>query len=638
MRARSGAASLYTGKADGTMNAFVKQAVRRPVFTILLTLLLSLSIALSCIGCTAWASARREQEEISAAYTTIAIPIEPDLSNRAPAEIASALQNRVYADQAAQKAPMLRAIDRRCLLSAHVPGMRSLSSSRMDPSEYNLAFDGECYALAVFALRCESVAERPAEGTLLYDATFHVERIVALSDAYDCFPAPDTVHIYSDVREADGALPFEAGKTYLVFGEYEERRVVRTQEGYRQMTNENRYLIPFPEMNSNRYGDPSALESGETRGQVYHYPAEGQLPWFSAYSGTVSEFLASDAAAPWRDTILPLCRINHESAAVILTDRVQSLYSFNTGEAVLLSGRFFTDAEYQTGADVCIISAAYAELNGLALGDALTLDVYGSGFGEYSNGATANSLLAAEDPGPYRQRYGMKPDDTLGVCKPYTIVGMYTGPRFAFGAYSCNADTIFLPKASIPGGGDYEMPANALLNSFILENGTAEAFEQALQQQGLGGQFLYFDQGFSSMQVSLKTLESNARRLMLVGIGAFLLIPALFLFLNFRRMRPSIQCARRLGRSRGAILGEVLALLLSLELAAVLLGARLAALLFDGVTGAALSGALVLRQGELFSAAAVMAVLLALASTGCAAIAVNQRLMKSQSGSNGRMS
>ena len=146
------------------MNIFLKQATRRPLFTTLLVLLLSFSVLLSCTGYSAWESAKTQKNEISNGYTTIAIPIEPDLSNLSPEELATALQNRVFADKAAQEAPQITTVDRRCLLSAHTAGSRSLSSSSIDPSEYNTAFDGECYSLAVFALRCSGIREQPTEG------------------------------------------------------------------------------------------------------------------------------------------------------------------------------------------------------------------------------------------------------------------------------------------------------------------------------------------------------------------------------------------------------------------------------------------------------------------------------------------
>lgn len=612
------------------MNIFLKQATRRPLFTTLLVLLLSFSVLLSCIGYSAWESAKTQKSEISNGYTTIAIPIEPDLSNLSPEEIATALQNRVFADNAAQEAPQITMVDRRCLLSAHIAGSRSLSSSSIDPSEYNTAFDGECYSLAVFALRCSGIREQPTEGMFLYDATFSVEEIVCLSDAYNTFPRPDSVHIYSDVRESNGAAPFEKGKTYLVFGQYQDHRVVRSADGHDQVKNENRYIVPFPEINSNFYGEPSSLELGSYNGLDYHFPAAGQLPWVCEYTGSVTDYLNSDAASTWREDIVPLCQLNYESAAVILTDRAESMYSFNTGDEALLSGRFFTGEEYTNGDDVCVISAAYAEQNGLQLGDMIQLDYYDSGFGEYNNGATANSMLAAEDPGPYRQRYYMSPDDAIGVCKNYTIVGIYTGARFAFGAYQLNADTILVPKASVPNAQNYETRANSLLNTFVLKNGSAKEFEKYMEQQNLAGQFLYFDQDFSSMQESLDALETNAMRLMMVGIGVFLLTSALFLFLNFRRMNLTIRGVRLLGRSSKAVFREIIMALIPLETLAVLFGTCAAIALFDVVTRNLLSSALTLRPEAMAVSAVTAFVFLMVSTMISTAIFANRKLMKAK--------
>lgn len=612
------------------MNIFLKQATRRPLFTTLLVLLLSFSVLLSCTGYSAWESAKTQKNEISNGYTTIAIPIEPDLSNLSPEEITTALQNRVFADKAAQEAPQITTVDRRCLLSAHIAGSRSLSSSSIDPSEYNTAFDGECYSLAVFALRCSGIREQPTEGMFLYDATFSVEEIICLSDAYNTFPKPDSVHIYSDVRESNGAVPFEKGKTYLVFGQYQDHRVVRSADGYDQVKNENRYIVPFPEINSNFYGEPSSLELGSYNGLDYHFPAAGQLPWVCEYTGSVTDYLNSDAASTWREDIVPLCQLNYESAAVILTDRAESMYSFNTGDEALLSGRFFTGEEYTNGDDVCVISAAYAEQNGLRLGDMIQLDYYDSGFGEYNNGATANSMLAAEDPGPYRQRYYMSLDDAIGVCKNYTVIGIYTGARFAFGAYQLNADTILVPKASVPNAQNYETRANSLLNTFVLKNGSAKEFEKYMEQQNLAGQFLYFDQDFSSMQESLDALETNAMRLMMVGIGVFLLTSALFLFLNFRRMNLTIRGVRLLGRSSKAVFREIIMALIPLETLAVLFGTCAAIALFDVVTWNLLSSALTLRPEAMAVSAVTAFVFLMVSTMISTAIFANRKLMKAK--------
>lgn len=610
------------------MNIFLRQISRKPIFTILTVLLLGFSVALSCIGYSAWTSAKIQHDEISSGYTTIAVPIEPDLTKLSPDEIGIALQNHMLADFAARKAKELSAIDRRCLLSAHIEGKKSLSSSRIDPSEYNIAFDSECYSLAVFALRCENIKESIAADIIYYDATFEVEEIVCLSDAYDSLPKPDVIHIYSDLCDKSGALPFEVGKTYLVFGQYQDYRIVKSADGYRQVTTENRYIIPFPELDHSFSDDkPSSLKVGKLNGRSYHFITDEKLHWVSEYVGTAADYLSGDSASIWSEYIIPLCRLNHESAAVILTDRIESMYAFNTKAASLFSGRFFTDDEYSEGSDVCVISAAYAELNDIKLGDKIQLDYYDSSFITHSNGANSNSALS-KDPGPYRQRYYMTPEDAIGVRKEYTVVGIYTGARFAFGAYQFNADTIIVPKASVPEAQNYEEPGNSLLNTFILKNGFAEQFEKNLEKQGLGGQFLYLDQGYSSMQESLNALETNALRLTIVGGGVFLLASALFIFLNFRRMKPIIRGVRLLGISPKAVFGEIISVLIPSAILAVALGAGLSVVLFDTVTKNILSSTLTLHPQAPIIASVSTFVVIAISIIICTVIAVQRKLMK----------
>lgn len=622
------------------MNLMSKQAVRKPIFTMLMVLLLSLSIALSCIGYSALISAKLQQESITTEYTTVAIPKHPEMSDPFSDELEVALQKRVYADRAAQEAPQLEMIDRRGYLAGHIPGSRSLSSSSVEPGEYNEAFDEEPYSLAVFALRCENVTDTVCEESFQYQSTFSVEEVVSLSSAYDCFPPLDTVHILGNICQKDGTVPFQVGRTYLVFGTYYDRRVTsgagfllhedgtHTIETYRQIEMDKRWLIPFPQIRSNENAEPSSLEEGTLNGLIYHYPTEGQLPWATEYEGSVEEFLSSEEGKVWKEEILPICQYNHESAVVILTDKITSMYSFNNGDASLVSGRFFTQEEYDRGEAVCIVSAAYADLNGLKLGDSLEIDYYDSGFVDCMNGGQVNSMFETEDPGPFRQRNCLMPEDAIGVRKKYTIVGMYTGARFAFGIYHFNADTILVPKKSVPNAQEYEEPSNSLLNTFVLKNGTEQEFEQYMEEQDLGNQFLYFNQEFTAAQGALEALEQNALRLFCLGVGVFLLVGILFLFLNFRRMKPIIQTARRLGRPAKKIWGEIQVLLLFQVGMSTLLGGVLAAILYKTITRTVLSEALTLQPIALAEAALLLFVALFLIASCWAVWAVSRKLMK----------
>ena len=130
------------------------------------------------------------------------------------------------------------------------------------------------------------------------------------------------------------------------------------------------------------------------------------------------------------------------------------------------------------------------------------------------------------------------------------------------------------------------------------------------------------------MQESLDALETNAMRLMMVGIGVFLLTSALFLFLNFRRMNLTIRGVRLLGRSSKAVFREIIMALIPLETLAVLFGTCAAIALFDVVTRNLLSSALTLRP---MAVSAVTAFVFLMVSTMIStAIFANRKLMKAK--------
>ncbi len=619
------------------MNVFWRQSGRSILFTLLLAILLCLSVVLSCTGFSAWAGAVAQGSAISGSYTTIAVPKTPvvDPLQINPEELGTTLGKKVSAEQAAREAPQLKLMDRRCLLSAYIEGLTPVSSASMDPGEYNEAFENACYSMSVLALKCTKVERDPTEYVM--DLTdFEVLETVSLMDAYACFPAPETVSIFSKLCSQDGSHLFEVGKTYLVFGFYHDFRVAPdilggTGKSYKQVItpHSKRYIIPMPEGQSFRYTDHvSDIRNGTIDGHPYFYAVDGSLPWYTEYTGSVDAFLASDAGTVWREEILPLCQLNHRCAPVMLTDCVTSLYAFNAGNASLLEGRFFTEEEYQDGSPVCLVSAAFAQLNGLKLGDSIHLDYYNPGCMESLSGAMANSELDVPDPGPYYLRYYATPSDSIDFQETYTITGIYTGPRFTFGAYALNADTILVPKASVPGAQAYEMMGYLRLNSIVLDNGSVEAFEQYMESRDLGDQWLYLDQDYTAMRASLKVLEINALRLAWIGVAAFLLVSALFLFLNFRRMKPVIRGARLLGKPAKAISKEVLTTLILTEAAALALGALLSASLFHAVTLPLLSNTLSLQPVAVVLTVAAQAALLFLSSLICSLAAANRPLLQ----------
>ncbi len=606
------------------MNIFQKQAIRRPYLTILLVLLLCTAIALSGVGYSAWNGARVQQEQIEDDYTTIVIPKDliRDYDLFSP-EFDHALQLQSWATFALQDCPYIKMVDHRAVLSAHIPGSVCLSSSRTNAVYYDSNADEEVYGLGVFALRCTSVEPFPEELTnYYYDEPFHgytaefdVEQIVCANDAYENRSPATTASILNGIHLRDGSIPFEVGKTYLVLG------LAQYNPDFEGL---NAFLLPYP-LRQSASDDANMgyleLGKGTMDGKCYYYPLEEGLPWCTEYTGTVEEFLANPEAQRWNEEVFPLCRRGYESATLMLTDRIESIQTFHNSTNSLVEGRFFTQEEYDSGADVCIVSADYAVENGLKLGDTITMELY-QGY----------TMLTSSNV-TYLQRHVMLAENAIDLEKTYTIVGIYTGPVVQNDSYGFNADTIFAPKASVPHAEEYTTPHNAALNSYVLHNGTDTEMEAWLSSltdkapEGLGGQFLYLDQQYAAMKETLDILESNSLRLLLIGMLMLGIAGALFLYLNFRAITPIIRSVRLLGLPGKRVFREVLTVLLTQVVLAVVLGCLAAALLYDTMTQALFSAAIALNLNAIVTIGAVALVLLTASTVLCARSAVKRKLM-----------
>lgn len=512
-------------------------------------------------------------------------------------------------------------------------------------------------SMAVIAVRCTSVKElenAPWEEPIFNDkdeivgyetlvqrsyyADFSLENIVCRLPAYDLLPEAAEILWGSSLFTADGQIPFEAGKTYLLFGTYEGPRgaVQNVQPGEEEVT----WDFLYPE--SHHFIVDGRHDNGTSRGfgagnllfswqemregeKWYFCLTEDSFPFCVEYTGDLQDFLNSSAGAVWKDEIIPMCEINYESAGVILTDNVNSLLLFNTGEASILEGRNFEAAEYAEGEAVCLISASYALKNNLSVGDTVNLDLYQAELGYRDNQVSQFS----DKMEPVLVQSPCKPDNRIGVQKDYTIVGIYTAPEFSYGLHSFQADTILIPKASVPGASSYENITNPLLYSVILENGGEEEFEVYLESLGYGGAFAYFNQEYNALADTMAVIFANALRLFIIGCSVFLLAVAVFLFLNLRRMGDAARGMRLLGIRAKAVWIEQLQTITILIFASILLGAGLGAALYGVVTAQVLSEAVALRPLALLVCVGIQGAVLLLTAAVCTRLVTKRGLMQS---------
>ena len=654
------------------MKMFRKQTARAPLTTVLLVLLLALSIAASSIGFAAWTGANKQFEEIDSQYTTIAI-----LSGKNYEKIIyqtayfTGLDSFKFPDGtkyigpqsakvAAQESEYFISADSNVMLSAHVDGTTAITSGTTEVLNYNSALDDFGYSLSVFAVRCKEIDEwEHIEGInwTNYNVTFEILDNICVMDVYDLPPYNDNLSLTSSLYTRDGEMPFEVGKTYLVRGRYGDypigfggKEIVRDENGKTQANILKKRMIGVSVFGRSLLmeGDGDMITSSVSnlgvasgvqnftkekiaytdRDWCYWTTPENCWPYYAEYEGSWQDFLETEDGRVWKEEIIPNFQINHESAAVILTDNLGTLYSFNSGDATILEGRSIEKEEFSRGDAVCLVSASYAQLNNLAVGDSIKLEYYDTGITH-----TIYQVDVGGRQGFTVSRFPLTENSRMDIQKEYTIVGIYTAPEWSAGQHSFHADTIFVPKTSVPGMDTYVGKSLPMLNSIVIENGSIDAFEAHMAENGMAGVYLYFDQGYTEAAATVQTLIDNAMRLMLVGVAMFMLASMLFLLLFARRVSAVMRSMRLLGVPKRKTWLESLGMLAMQEVIAVLLGNGLAVILYDRITAQLLSGTPALDITSIALCAGVqLALLIAAGGVWMHRIAGSNLMQKSEGG------
>lgn len=649
------------------MRVLWRQLCRKPLITAVLALALTLAVAMSLVAVGAWEAIRQQAGAVDGNYVTIAIMKDVEWSSPYWDE---------FAMEEALKSPSVLRYDSRCMLGAEVTGSRALTSGAVERNDYDFRFDHPSYTMVVLAVRCTAVDVQASYPGIVeidgvqtelptyeeYWASAVVNEVVSMAEGYVPPKAGDAVTMYGGRHREDGTIPFEVGKNYLVFGYFYDHQIVYnyyestdpatgqfawkvveepdSEEPYMLRLSDDWYFeirSEFPtegnwsayELDHENYYERTTLGQRED-GTFYYYPAPNAWVHYAEYTGSVAEFLGSAEGTVWQEQLLPLCELNQSSASVVLTDDLQSIYMFNNGYAEVIEGRAPTAEETVNGAAVCLISAEYAKFNGFHVGDKINLDYYDTTL--ITAAVSEAGINDAADASYQVTRHGvLAPENRLGVQKDYEIVGIYSAPAFRGGTHLFTADTIFVPKASVPNAEQYENKGYRALQSLVLRNGTEEAFFEGLRHCScedadfdwvfddpndidFSGDFMTFNQQYDKAAGNIEVMRSNARRLLALSLLGFLIVLAAVRYFEARRQRATVATMKKLGIARRRIVRELIGAGLLLDLAATVLGGALAWLLFGEITRRVNVGTLQLSLLTLLISAAATAGLLAATS------------------------
>lgn len=673
------------------MNIFNRFFLRRPVFTVLLVLLLALAVGFSCIGGSSWSSARAQIAQINNGYRTLALPTPLDL-HRYDSPIDSlgshdgnihfadgtVLYSKEHIEAVAEQAPQVERIERCGLLSAALKNCKGLSSGSLDPLQYNDGFECYNYSFSVLALRCTAIEPANEEasveqidgmeiysmGYIRYAAQFEVIGCPSLHPAYGDLTGK-TVHIVArelSPYRADLTLPFEVGKSYIVRAYFEdlpirygwdyddpdqaEMRLMQASEEHfqrqiyfvRLSLYGNYEFYTGNEQVQEENIDIACMMQNKNLRLAEQQLQDGVLTYICyCFPEDALPFYA-EYTGDWEDFL------NSEDGAVWRDTIIPWTKLNQDSAAVVLADDLNSVYNFNAGVASIMDGRAFTQEEYENGGSVCLVS---SGFAMY-NGLSVGDTVSLDyyhtkvvegylytdgilrsDVDSVFQRETLCPEDRIGVEKEYTIVGIYSAPEFSAGQYNFSADTIFVPKTSVENAEAYEEPDVAYLNSIILKNGTEEAFEAYMQEHDMGESFVYTNMSFDAVLPALEAMEANALRLFLIGIALFVLVAATGGVLILLRVKPTVRSARLIGAEPPLLRKQLACSLLVPFSAAALLGASAGAAFFGSVTKALLENTQEMDLTALLLCAAAELVLLLVLGLLLGLAAASPKLMDS---------
>ena len=313
----------------------------------------------------------------------------------------------------------------------------------------------------------------------------------------------------------------------------------------------------------------------------------GWWPYITDVTDLPENYMSTEEFAPLRE-LIQVTEDDLHTFDVVYGDDMAAIPRVTEGRILCMEGRFLAPAD--VGQPVCVVSTDFLETYGLAVGDALTLEL-----GNYLCEQYAPLGAVASTRGRYSTRF---------MTQTFTIVGAYLDlnegkhvNRDFYWCYSNNA--IFVPSAFLPdcvnANGYTPKPAEL---SFVVGNAEdiIPFMEECLPRvEALGLTYTFSDGGWPQVGKELIQARDLALVKLLIFAAAALFALVLTIWLFVTRKKREYGILRALGMSRGEAMGRLFIPLLILGAVSTVLG-TLAAFLFAGEAAAS---ALLLCLGSL---------------------------------------
>ena len=598
-----------------------KRLLRKPVTTVIWLIFAAVMTGFLTSAAALWYSSYRLADTIDRSHTAIAVRPDPAMTSyRVQGGVSWIVDPRSFTtdDAAALSAmPGVKAVRSHTLVGGSSPAFSPIIDLHR---EWSWRSSGEKapYSNAVFSGR---LVARRTEKEVFYSTAvrndsnylqllFELEDILLLNAEYD-EPVKNLKYAGGFIYWIDLSEDPEAGS----FFEEGERYVV---SGVFDPANSSYWDVHLPEAGKSWAGvsyfilDGGAVvrQDGQLRSLsqrnivwsatamdwVYETVEGSVFPAAEKLTGEGTAFFDETPHEQWRTYRNAWLMQNH-ALPLIGTDRLETMYQFVSGEAMIIEGRSFTPEEYETGARVLILSEAMAQRSGLSVGDTVPLSQYL--LPETDRDVLNESGDSMNNPGVGHLLMNVVHEP----AEEFTLVGVYRlQADWSNATYTFTPNTAFIPrKAQIPGGygaiplpqspamgsGSAQKPARqdvyGIYVSVELVNGGVEDFQLALEGSHYAGQFYCLDQGFETVQKNLNGLFGSSSRLLGVALGGWLLLLLLYLLLYQSAQRANLGIMRSLGASPLQAERYLLFSGALVALCGILLGTAVSAMVLQGV-------------------------------------------------------
>jgi len=368
-------------------------------------------------------------------------------------------------------------------------------SGQVEGGTYSWSRDDEI-AHTVMTVTCtEDLGKDPYS-----DNWYSMARVdeVHLEVPYDI---PETIKIIGISRGTGRKqVPLVPGESYLLCGTYEDIP----------------WELDWEASFAGAHYDPvyAPLENGLASLRLAGW--QDQRPWM--------KHITAPDDVEWLNEAVHLGDMMNRSLRLDCINDLNRLRWFANGRAIIVEGRSFTEEEQALGAKVCLISQALAKVNGLKVGDTISMTAY----------APAMSMMAYYEPDMLDMGYEAVDIRTaLGEQVTFEIIGIYNAPLYKNTIDEFVPNTVIAPYHSmqLDLGRRYCLPVQT--QNFILHNGQGDAFLQAVRDAGYpDGLYTIEETNYEVVEEILAYMSTDSLTLLAISasVGAVMLIVVLALY------------------------------------------------------------------------------------------------------------